>query len=236
MAGWVDQGAAWGGLTPVLFYAEIAAGLAAVATVLHFRRRRGTAAELRAVRTYFAAWAVLLLAVPCATLALAAARPLEALASCGLTLGRTGRGLVLTGLGLPVAVGLGLLSRRDPDMRAMYPLAKAALADGRRLAVYELSYLVLYYLPWEFVFRGALFLPLVPAIGLAPALAIQTFLSTLLHIGHPRAEILAAAGGGLALGLVAYATGSFVYTLMMHAAAGISLDVALYVGKRRGTA
>jgi membrane protease YdiL (CAAX protease family) len=233
MAGWLDQGSAWSGLAPVLVYAEVAAGLAAVATVLHFRRRRGTAGELRAVRTYFAAWAVLLLAVPCATIAVTAARPLEAFASFGLTLGRTGLGLALAGLGLPVAVALGLLSFRDPEMRAMYPLAKAPLADGRRFAAYELSYLVLYYLPWEFVFRGALLLPLVPAVGLVPALALQTVLSTLFHIGHPRSEILAAAGAGLVLGLVAYTTGSVLYTLVMHAAAGISLDASIYFKRRR---
>jgi membrane protease YdiL (CAAX protease family) len=232
MAGWLDQGSAPGGLAPLLVYGEIAAGLAVVATVLHFRRRRGTAAEFRAVRVYFAAWAVLLLAVPCATIAATANRPLEALAGFGLTLGRRGLGLGLAGIGLLVAVGLGLLSSRDPDMRSMYPLAKAALADGRTLAAYELSYLVLYYLPWEFVFRGALLLPLVPVVGLIPALAGQTLLSTLLHMGHPRCEVLAAVGGGLALGLVAYATGSFVYTLIIHAA-GISVDVSLYFGKRR---
>jgi membrane protease YdiL (CAAX protease family) len=233
MAGWLDRAAASGGLVHLLVYLEIAAGLAAVATILHFRRHRGTAGELRAVGTYFAAWAALLLAVPCATIAVTAAKPVETLASFGLTFGRTGRGLALAGLGLPVAVGLGLLSSRDPDMRAMYPLAKAALADGRSLAAYELSYLVFYYLPWEFVFRGALLLPLVPAVGLVPALALQTLLSTLLHVGHPRAEILAAAGGGVALGLVAYATGSIVYTLIMHAAAGISLDVSLYFSQPR---
>jgi hypothetical protein len=185
MAGWLDQGSAPGGLAPLLVYGEIAAGLAVVATVLHFRRRRGTAAEFRAVRVYFAAWAVLLLAVPCATIAATANRPLEALAGFGLTLGRRGLGLGLAGIGLLVAVGLALL------------------------------------------------LPLVPVVGLIPALAGQTLLSTLLHMGHPRCEVLAAVGGGLALGLVAYATGSFVYTLIIHAAAGISVDVSLYFGKRR---
>ena len=43
MAGWLDRAAASGGLVHLLVYLEIAAGLAAVATILHFRRHRGTA-------------------------------------------------------------------------------------------------------------------------------------------------------------------------------------------------
>jgi membrane protease YdiL (CAAX protease family) len=116
----------------------------------------------------------------------------------------------------------------------MYPLAKAACDGARTFVGYEISYLVLYYLPWEWVFRGVLFLPLVPAIGLIPSLAVQTAVSTLLHIGHPDAEVFGAAGAGLAFGLVAYFTGSFLYPLVLHAATGIATDTFLYVRRRQG--
>jgi membrane protease YdiL (CAAX protease family) len=115
----------------------------------------------------------------------------------------------------------------------MYPLAKSVLADARAFAVYELAYLVLYYLPWEFLFRGLLLLPLVPAVGLLPALVFQTAVSTLLHAGHPASEVLAAALAGLAFGLVATVTGSFLYTFVLHAAAGIATDTFLFLRRRR---
>lgn len=233
MAGWLERAAGPGGFRPDLVYLEIAVGLVLVATVLHFRRRKGTPGELKAVRTYFAAWAVLLLAVPGATIALTAVRPLEAFASCGWTFGRVGLGVVCALVGLPIALRLGLLSSRDAAMRTMYPLARAAFADVPSFVRYELAYFFLYYLPWESVFRGVLFLPLVPAIGLLPALAVQTGLTTLLHAGHPGAEVRAAAGAGLSLGLVAYFTGSFVYPLIVHAASGISLDIFSFVRERR---
>jgi membrane protease YdiL (CAAX protease family) len=218
---------------PALVYLEVLAGLLLVATVLHFRRARGRPGETAAVGRYFAAFFVLLLALPCATVFLSAADPWSALAACGWTLGRTGRGLPIIAVGLPLAVLTGRIGSRDPGLRAMYPLAKSALADARAFAAYEFAYLVLYYLPWEFLFRGLLLLPLVPAVGLLPALALQTAVSTLLHAGHPASEVLAAALAGLAFGLVAVATGSFLYTFVLHAATGIATDTFLFLGKRR---
>jgi membrane protease YdiL (CAAX protease family) len=116
----------------------------------------------------------------------------------------------------------------------MYPFAKAACASARTFAGYELASLFLYYLPWESVFRGVLFLPLVPAIGLIPALAIQTVVSTLLHFGHPNTEVFAAAGAGLLFGAIAYATGSFLYPLILHAATGIATDTFIFLRHDRG--
>ncbi len=141
---------------------------------------------------------------------------------------------MLTAAGLPFALLAGFIGSRDPEMRKMYPFAKAACADRRTFAGYELSYLVLYYLPWESVFRGVLFLPLVPAVGLLPALAVQTIVSTLLHIGHPDSEVFGAAGAGLAFGLVADFTGSFFYPLILHAATGIATDTFLFLRRGRG--
>jgi membrane protease YdiL (CAAX protease family) len=234
MAGWLERAAGPGGLSLALVWLEVLAGLILVGTVLHFRRAKGTAGELKAVRTYFAAWAVLLLAVPAITIALTSAKPLALFAAAGWTPGRAGLGLTIAILGLPVAAVLAVLSSRDPDMRRMYPLAKAVLADGRTFAAYEVCYFFMYYLPWESVFRGVLFLPLVPVIGLVPALVLQAAVSTLLHLGHPWPEFLAAAVAGLAFGLIAYATGSFFYPLVLHAAAGIVNDTSIFLDRRRG--
>jgi hypothetical protein len=222
-----------GGLRAVL-YLELGLAFLLLATVLHFRRSRGTDGESRAVRRYFLAFFGLVLAVPLGLVVLGASRSLESLASAGWTFGRSGLGLVLTLGGLPFAVLAGLIGSRDAAMQGMYPFAKSSCAGPRAFAAYELSYFGLYYLPWESAFRGLLFLPLVPLIGLVPALALQTAISTLLHVGHPRSEIAAAAGAGITFGLIAYATGSFFYPLVLHASAGISTDTFLYLRRRRG--
>ncbi len=185
------------------------------------------------MRIYFLAVFGLLLLLPGLLVFATAARPLEAFAAFGWTFGRIGLGAVLTLCGLPLAILAGLVGSRDPALQKMYPFAKAAGADRRTFAGYELSYVVLYYLPWESVFRGVLFLPLVPAIGLVPALAVQTIISTLLHIGHPDAEIFAAAAAGLAFGLIAYFTGSFFYPFVLHASAGVATDTFLFLRRRK---
>jgi membrane protease YdiL (CAAX protease family) len=232
VAGWFEKAAGLSGVPLALVYLELALALTLLASVLHFRSLRKSRNELTAVRLYFAAFFVLLLAVPCFLLFLTSSKPWTALASFGWTFGRAGRGFALAAIGLPLAILSGFIGSRDPEMRKMYPFAKAACASKRTFAGYELSYLLLYYLPWEFVFRGVLFLPLVPAIGLIPALAIQTTISTLLHIGHPDTEVFAAVGAGIVFGVVAWATGSFLYPLVLHAATGMATDTFLFL--RRG--
>jgi membrane protease YdiL (CAAX protease family) len=235
MATWLERAAGPGGLPLALVYLELILALTVLTTGLHFRALRKTRDEVAAVRGYFLAFFILLLAFPCLLVFLTSSGPWATLVSFGWTFGRAGRGFALAAVGFPVAILAGAIGSRDPEMRKMYPFAKAACADARAFAGYELCYLFLYYLPWEFVFRGILFLPLVPAVGLIPALAVQTAISTLLHIGHPDTEVFAAAGAGLVFGLIAWATGSFFYTLILHAATGIATDTFLFLGRRRGS-
>lgn len=233
MAGWLERTAGPGGTAMALVYLELVVALTLLPTVLHFRRFRETRDEIKAVRIYFLIFFALLLVLPCLLILATAGRPLQALSAFGWTFGRAGLGAALTVGGLPLAVLAGFIGSRDPAMQKIYPFAKAACADRRTFVGYELSYIVLYYLPWEFVFRGILFLPLVPAIGLGPALAGQTIISTLLHIGHPDSEIFAAAGAGLAFGLIAYGTGSFFYPLVLHASTGVATDTFLFLMRRK---
>ncbi len=158
MAGWLERAAGPGGPGLALVYLELLLALTLIATVLHFRGRRGTADELKAVRTYFLAFFSFLLVLPVVIILLAADRPLAALSSFGWTFGRARLGAVLTLAGLPLAVLGGFIGSHDPGLQKIYPLAKAACADARTFAGYEFSYLILYYLPWESVFRGVLFL------------------------------------------------------------------------------
>ena len=233
MAGWFEKAAGLSGVPLALVYLELVLALTFLASILHFRNLRRTKDELAAIRLYFVAFFVLLLAVPCLFVLLTSPEPWAALASFGWTFGRAGRGFALTAIGLPLAILSGFIGSRDPQMRKMYPFAKAACADARTFAGYEISYLFLYYAPWEFVFRGVLFLPLVPAIGLIPALAVQTTISTLLHIGHPDTEVFAAVGAGIVFGVIAWTTGSFLYTLILHAATGISTDTFIWLRGRK---
>lgn len=152
---------------------------------------------------------------------------------------------------LAVALLAGLVAAYSPGTFAYYPysrtLMRRVLAGGWGLFLpHAASYLLLYYLPWELLFRGILILPLVrpwmggleevssPGRRLAcllqsPALlavaSLQAVPSALLHFGHPVSESLWAALFGLLFGAVTLQTGSILPGLAFHAATGIGLDL-----------
>ncbi len=104
-------------------------------------------------------------------------------------------------------------------------------------------YFLLYYLPWEFFFRGFLVFPLfevVPGLsesltkvkGLNPLLFIafaiasfQIIPSTLLHFGHPLMENIAAIVYGLYAAFVTVYTRSIVPSLFTHFTVGFFTDL-----------
>uniref|UniRef100_A0A7C4CBV9 CPBP family intramembrane metalloprotease n=1 Tax=candidate division WOR-3 bacterium TaxID=2052148 RepID=A0A7C4CBV9_UNCW3 len=147
------------------------------------------------------------------------------LVQVGLTPGRIRPGLTTLAAAAAVLALLLAVMMRDPSLDERFPLSRAAARMRGGFALYELVYVLGFYSAWEFTFRGLLFLPLVPAIGLVPALAIQTALSTLMHIDSPESEIWGALVGGVAFGLVAYLTGSILYPFLIHAGLGVAHDI-----------
>ena len=221
------------GVTNVL-YVYLAIAFAAMMTGFHRRTLQARFGDWRGAVLYFAAFGAVFGAVPVLLILACAPRPWEFLGSVGVTVGNAGAGLPLVAAGIPVAIAAGLIGSRDRAMREQYPFSKEACSSARRFVAYEAAYLFLYYVPWEFLFRGVLFFPLLPLTGLLPALAVQTIASTLYHGGHPASEILAAAAAGFIFGLIAYATGSIVYTVAVHAAVGIANDTFICFRRGRG--
>jgi membrane protease YdiL (CAAX protease family) len=194
----------------------------------HYRRLVQKWDDRRAFLAYFAAVFCLFLVIPSLIIFLFSPDALLFLKEAGLTLGNWRRGLLIAALGAPLAVLSGLIGSRDAELGRFYPFSKTACRSPRSFIAFEAAYLLLYYVAWEFLYRGILFFPLIPAIGLIPALALQTIISTLHHAGHPQSEIFASLAGGFVFGLVAYFTGSFIYTIFLHALTGISTDTYIY--------
>ncbi len=211
-----------------ILYVYLAIAFPLMMTFFHYRALLKKRGDYQAFLLYFAAFFAFFLAVPVLIILIAAPGPLAFLVSVGLTAGRVGKGLIFTAAAVPIALLAAFVGSRDPVMKAQYPFSKEACASLKRFVFYEASYLLLYYLSWEFLFRGVLFFPLVATVGLVPALAVQTIISTVYHFGHPDSEIFAALGAGFVLGLIAYATGSFLYTFVIHALVGIADDSFLY--------
>ncbi|MGB8952925.1 MAG: CPBP family intramembrane glutamic endopeptidase [Candidatus Aminicenantales bacterium] len=210
----------------LLLYLSLAFTL--MLTVFNYRRLLKKYDDFRAFLLYFGFFFLTLMAVPCLIVLISAEAPLQYLKAIGFSTGRSGLGLLLMAAAVPVALLAALVGSRDPVMKRQYPFSKSACSSLQKFIGYETAYLLLYYLTWEFVFRGVLFFPFISSSGLLAALSLQTLLSTLYHIGHPDTEIFASLGAGFIFGLVAYWTGSFLYTVFIHALVGISNDTFLY--------
>ena len=110
------------------------------------------------------------------------------------------------------------------------------------------AYLFLFYLPWEFLFRGLLILPFIrllerrtsPAnagkrypgrvkpesLGIA---SLQAIPSALLHFGHPSVETFGAVIFGVFLGYLVVKTRSILPGLIIHFLVGICLDLTIFI-------
>jgi membrane protease YdiL (CAAX protease family) len=205
-------------------------------SLFHYRRFLRKGNDFRAFLSYFAAFACLFLVVPSLIIVFFSPDPIVDLQKAGLTLGNSVRGLWIAVAGAPLAVLSGFVGSRDERLRRFYPFSKVACRSLRTFIAYETAYVFLYYVSWEFFYRGILFFPLIPIIGLVPALALQTIVSVLHHAGHPPSEIFASLAAGVIFGLIAYFTGSFLYTIFLHALTGVSTDTFIYLRDYRRAA
>jgi membrane protease YdiL (CAAX protease family) len=219
-------------MTRALLYPYLAVAFTLMVTVFHYRALKRGREELRAVFLYFSFFFLFFLALPLALILLTAADPAAFLRAAGFSAGRVGKGMLISALMSPFCLAAAVIGSRTPALREQYPFAKASCRTPGTFVAYETAYLFLYYLPWEFLYRGLLFLALAPALGLLPALALQTIISTVHHVGHPDSEIWAACGAGFAFGLVAWLTGSILYTWCLHALVGVGNDTFLFLRQR----
>ena len=127
-------------------------------------------------------------------------------ASLGLTFGDWKTGLLLTGLGIllmtPIIWYLGI---KSPGMMNYYSYSTDGLIWKKALEI----------LGWEYLFRGWILFSYAKKYG-ADALWIQAVPFAIAHIGKPDVETLSTIFGGFAFGWVAWRTGSFLYSFLIH--------------------
>jgi uncharacterized protein len=147
----------------------------------------------------------------------------EKLADYGVRLGnrrRTARSFLVCA---PVVVLAAYMAARYPSIWKEYPINPHAGCSPQTFALHALSYL-LFYLGWEFQFRGFMQHGLQESMGYANALLVQVMASVLVHLGKPVIEIYASIIGGLVWGILAYRTRSLLSGLLQHYLLGVLLD------------
>ena len=123
----------------------------------------------------------------------------------------------------PVVLLIAYLSAGSASLASEYPINHLARVSGWGFTLHALTYL-LFYLGWEFQFRGFMQHGLKELMGATNALLVQVLASVLLHLGKPVSEIYAAIAGGLLWGLLAYRSRSLLSGMLQHFLLGIALD------------
>jgi membrane protease YdiL (CAAX protease family) len=148
---------------------------------------------------------------------------------------------------IPLAALGGAMGAITLDLGSYYPYSRDLIGRVRESGLgpffgHYAAYFFLYYVPWEFFFRGFLLFPFLiaaerafaiakaardPAFGmvLAAVVFFQTMPSTLGHLGHPLPELVAAVTAGLFFGVLAWKTRSIIPGLLLHAAMGFGTDL-----------
>ena len=153
----------------------------------------------------------------------------ERLADYGVGLGNRGRTVGSLLIMFPVILIVAYVASRIPAIRSYYPVNPGAGKSPASFTMHALTYL-LFYMGWEFHFRGFIQLGLKDSIGPANAVFVQVMASTLLHIGTPGLEAYGAIVGGLWWGFLVFANRSILSGMLQHMLLGLALDYFIVWG------
>ena len=123
----------------------------------------------------------------------------------------------------PVFVLAGYIGSKDASLLDKFPINPDAGQSALMFALHAAT-MLLFYVGWEFYFRGFMLFGLRDSLGDANAVLVQALASALLHIGDPASEVFGAVFAGLLWGMLALRTRSVLSGMGQHYLLGISLD------------
>lgn len=168
------------------------------------------------------AWALLLLLVAPALLMWALG---DTPRRAGLTRGDVRFGLSLSLGALLIALPVLFVAAASPALQAVYPWAGDWPGRSPLHLLAWVGLYGLYYLAFEFFYRGFLLRTLEPAWGLSAAIWTQTVASTLVHLGKPALETLGAVPMGLLFALITVRSRSVLPAVSVHLIIGALTDL-----------
>jgi len=119
-------------------------------------------------------------------------------------------------LGLGVFLfGLNAYAAKKPDSLKMYPQMR--INDWTWGTVFLSGFgWVAYLIAYEFIFRGVVFLPIIPFVGLWPAIAINACIYALAHVPKGLKETITCIPLGIVLCYLTYITGTIWIAFFVH--------------------
>ena len=125
-----------------------------------------------------------------------------------------------------------VVASRFASIQQYYPRYPWARDSLWALVVSEIGWLV-YFLAWEFFFRGFLLFTLLRQVPPAMAIAVQTVPFVMMHFPKPEAEAFASIVAGVALGWMAYRGRSMIGTWLLHFICAGLVDVLVVLWPAR---
>jgi len=143
--------------------------------------------------------------------------------SFGLKAGDWQMGLKLSLIFFLVMLPLIWIFSSSTDFVSRYPHLLSTRTAWNTFFIYETGMLI-YMFAWEFVWRGFMLFGLEEKFGYYTVL-IQMIPFVILHNGKPMPETFGAILGGIALGILAFRTRSFLYGVLVHIGIMFSIDL-----------
>ena len=124
----------------------------------------------------------------------------------GFVIGDWETGIFLSALAIVLMTPIiWYLGTREPGMQSYYSIPQDGLIWKKALELFG----------WEYLFRGWILFGYARKYG-PDAVWLQAVPFAVAHIGKPEVETLSTIFGGFAFGWVAWRTGSFLYSFLIH--------------------
>jgi membrane protease YdiL (CAAX protease family) len=146
----------------------------------------------------------------------------EKMSAYGVQLGNWQVGIKISIILVLVTLPLIWMASASESFSGKYPHLLSLRSVWSKFFIYEVGMLI-YMFAWEFIWRGFMLFGLEEKFGYY-AVLIQMIPFLILHNGKPMAETFGAIIGGVALGILAFRTRSFIYGIIVHMSMMFSID------------
>ena len=133
----------------------------------------------------------------------------------GLKLGDFKNWVPITALFILVMLPVFYYVAHTDAFKNSYPSEYRARESVEVFLIATFAYLV-YFLGWEFIFRGYFLMALKDRIGVVPAIVLQMIPFAAMHINKPPLEAMSSVVGGIILGILVIRVRSFWPCIIIH--------------------
>jgi len=143
----------------------------------------------------------------------------------GFSTGDKPLAISLTLISIAVMIPIIIIASRNPSFHSVYPLFKIMNKGGMTFVVYEVYFLVFFFM-WEFFFRGIMLFSLRKnSENIYIAVIMQAVIFAFAHMGKPGLETFSSLFGGILLGIIILRLRTFLPAAIIHFVIALTMDI-----------